>query len=386
MAHTFYKQKGGEDESYRAESRLLEDYGHQVERFERHNRDLDTVSKSVVALKTIWNQECAGQLAQVATRTQADVVHFQNTFPLISPAAYSAARRTGSAVVQSLRNYRYSCVNGLLFRDGQICEACSGKSLAWPGVRHRCYRRSAVGSAVVASMQSAHKLIGTYDRQVDLYIAVSDFVKHKYVEFGLAADKIVVKPNFVYPDPGPDYDKRPFAVYVGRLSAEKGAARLIQTWRQEGFTLDLRVVGDGPDRQRLEALAADLPQISFLGTQPLLDTYDLIGQASFVVVPSEWYEPFGRTAVEGLAKGTPVVCADIGGLSEIIRDGVTGFKFRAGDPDSMGEALRRAIEQRGNPTMLHQARAEYENRYSAQANHDILLQTYREAILRRQEG
>lgn len=386
MAHTFYKQKGGEDESYRAESRLLEDHGHAVERFERHNRDLDTVSKSVVAIKTIWNQDCARQLAQVAVRAQADVVHFQNTFPLISPAAYSAARRSGAAVVQSLRNYRYSCVNGLLFRDGQICESCSGKSLAWPGVRHRCYRRSAVGSAVVASMQSAHKLLGTYDRQVDLYIAVSEFVRRKYIEFGLAADKIVVKPNFVYPDPGPDYDKRPYALYVGRLSDEKGAARLIQTWQQENFPLELRIVGDGPDRQRLEALAADLPQVSFLGSRPLSDTYALIGQASFVVVPSEWYEPFGRTAVEGLAKGTPVVCADIGGLSEIIRDGVTGFKFRASDSDSMAQALRRAIEQRGDLSMQRRARAEYEERYSAQANYDILMQTYREAIQRRGGG
>ncbi|PNY79773.1 glycosyltransferase [Deinococcus koreensis] len=384
MAHTFYKQKGGEDESYRAESRLLEDHGHRVERFERHNRDLDGVAPARMAQMTIWNQACARELAEVVARERADVVHFQNTFPVISPAAYSAARRAGAAVVQSLRNYRHSCVNGLLFRNGQICEACTGKSLAWPGVRHRCYRQSTVASAVVASMQSAHKLIGTYDHQVDLYIAVSEFVRRKYIEFGLPPEKIVVKPNFVYPDPGPRFDKRPYAVYAGRLSEEKGVARLVETWLREAPGLELCVVGEGPQRARLEALAGGGPQIRFLGARPLQETYDLIGEASFVVVPSEWYEPFGRTAVEGLAKGTPVICADIGGLSEIIQDGVTGFKFRAGDSRSLAHVLHQAAARWDDGELRRRARREFERRYSASANLDILMRAYRTAWERRQ--
>lgn len=385
MAHTFYKQKGGEDESYRAEARLLEDHGHLVERFERHNSELDQVSQVQAALKTIWNQECARQLSRVVGTAQPDIVHFQNTFPLISPASYYAARRQGAAVIQALRNYRYSCVNGLLFRDGQVCEQCTGSSVALAGIRHRCYRHSFVGSAVVASMQSVHKLLHTYDRQVDVYIAVSEFVRRKYMEFGIDGERIVVKPNFVYPDPTPHFEKQPYAVFVGRLTPEKGVGRLIEAWRREQVGLELRIVGDGPERQTLEAQAGGLSNVTFLGGRSLEETYAQIAEASYVIVPSEWYEPFGRTAVEGLAHGTPVICSDIGGLSEIVEDGVTGFKFRAGDTVSLGQALLRAVERMDDRTLRVQAREAYERRYSAAANHELLQRAYAQAVQRRRQ-
>ncbi|MFC3834454.1 glycosyltransferase [Deinococcus rufus] len=379
MAHTFYKQKGGEDESYRAESQLLQDHGHDVARYERHNRELDGQSVSQTALNTVWNSRCAREIAAFTAHSQADVVHFQNTFPLMSPAVYGAARRQGAAVVQALRNYRYSCVNGLLFRDGQICEACTGRSFALPGIQHRCYRHSAVGSAVVATMQSAHKLMHTYDRQVDVYIAVSAFVREKYIQFGISPERIVVKPNFVYPDPGAQLTPGDYAVFVGRLSPEKGVRRLVETWQREQFGMELRIVGDGPERERLEAQVGRDSGIRFLGGLPLAQTYAQIAGAAFVVVPSEWYEPFGRTAVEGLAHGTPVVCADIGGLSEIVDEGVTGFKFTAGDTDALASALRRAVDRHTDPTLRVQARAAYEQRYSAEANYDALMAAYARA-------
>ncbi|THF87339.1 glycosyltransferase [Deinococcus sp. KSM4-11] len=384
MAHTFYKQKGGEDESYRAESRLLEDHGHHVERYERHNRELDALPAARIALKTIWNTQSAREIAAVTSQAQADVVHFQNTFPLMSPSVYGAARRQGAAVVQALRNYRHSCVNGLLFRDGQICEACTGRAFALPGIEHRCYRHSAVGSAVVASMQSTHKLLRTYDRQVDLFIAVSSFVRQKYIEFGIDPERIVVKPNFVYPDPGAQLATGSYAVFVGRLSAEKGARRLIEVWLRERLGMELRIVGDGPERAGLEALADDHDGISFLGSLPLTETYAQIAGAAFVVVPSEWYEPFGRTAVEGLAHGTPVVCAAIGGLGEIVQDGVTGFTFTPGHSDSLAGALHQAVARRDDVSMRTDARAAYERWYSPDSNYAVLISAYQRAMNHRQ--
>ncbi|WP_309571716.1 glycosyltransferase [Deinococcus sp.] len=380
MAHTFYKQKGGEDESYRAESRLLEDHGHHVERYERHNRELDGMPAARIALNTIWNSQSARDVASITSQAHADVVHFQNTFPLMSPSVYSAARRQGAAVVQALRNYRLSCVNGLLFRDGQICEACTGRSFARPGIAHGCYRHSAVGSAVVASMQSLHKLIRTYDRQVDLYIAVSGFVRLKYIEFGLDPERIVVKPNFVYPDPGAQLVPGQYALFVGRLSAEKGVRRLVEVWRRERLGMELRIVGDGPERGRLEAQAAGQDGVSFLGSLPLDQTYAQIAGAAFIVVPSEWYEPFGRTAVEGLAHGTPVVCADIGGLGEIVQDGVTGFTFTAGHSDSLAGALHHAVVRREDASLRVNARAAYERWYSPDSNYTTLMSAYQRAI------
>ncbi|GHF36071.1 glycosyltransferase involved in cell wall biosynthesis [Deinococcus metalli] len=379
MAHTFYKQKGGEDESYRAEARLLEDHGHHVVRYERHNRELDGLPAAQIALKTLWNAQSAREVGLVAADAGADVVHFQNTFPLMSPAVYSAARRRGAAVVQALRNYRHSCVNGLLFRDGHLCESCSGRSFALPGIQHRCYRHSTVGSAVVATMQSTHKLLRTYERHVDLFIAVSGFVRQKYIEFGIDPDRIVVKPNFVYPDPGAQLAPGSYALFVGRLSAEKGVRRLVEVWLRERPGLDLRIVGDGAERGDLEALAGSDARISFLGGLSLPQTYAQIAGAAFVVVPSEWYEPFGRTAIEGLAHGTPVVCSAIGGLAEIVEDGVTGFTFEAGDAESMTAALRRAVSRVDDGQLRVNARAAYERSYSPQANYEILMSAYHHA-------
>src|SRR5262249_25469144 len=150
------------------------------------------------------------------------VVHFHNTFPLVSPAAYWAARAGGAGVVQTLHNFRTMCNNALLFRDGHACESCVGRFFAWPGVLHRCYRGSLSASIGVATAAAAHRLIGTWKNAVDVYIALSNFSKNKFIEGGMPAEKIVVKPNFLDPDPRAGSGRGGYAIFVGRLSPEKG--------------------------------------------------------------------------------------------------------------------------------------------------------------------
>uniref|UniRef100_UPI002869EBA4 glycosyltransferase n=1 Tax=Deinococcus sp. TaxID=47478 RepID=UPI002869EBA4 len=201
LVHNFYQQPGGEDVVFRAESSLLSSAGHRVQEYTVTNDDVGQKSKLTLAAHTIWNAGAASRLAQEVRRGGFDVVHFHNTFPLLSPAVYRAVRAAGAATVQTLHNYRLLCANALLFRDGHICEACLGH-LPLPAIRHRCYRGSLGASATVAVMQVTHRALGTYDRQVDAYIVLTDFARSKFIEGGLPADRLHVKPNFLAPDPG----------------------------------------------------------------------------------------------------------------------------------------------------------------------------------------
>jgi len=217
VAHNFYQIGGGEDQVYQDEAALLESHGHRVTRFSVHNDDLKNTGKLAMAKMTVWNGRLAKKIADLVRSEQIEVVHFTNTFPQISPAAYYSVRKAGAAVVQSLHNYRFICPSALFLRDGKVCESCMGKLVPYPAIKYGCYRDSKSASAVVAGMLATHRVMGTYQRAVDAYIALTEFGKQKFIEAGLPAEKISVKPNFVLPDPGEGAGNGGFALFVGRL-------------------------------------------------------------------------------------------------------------------------------------------------------------------------
>ncbi len=230
VAHNFYQQAGGEDQVYHAEVALLRECGHDVVPFEVHNDAVAGMGKLGLAKATVWNGEIAGRLGEVVRRERADVVHFHNTFPLISPAGYYAARRAGAAVVQTLHNFRLMCPVALFYRDGRPCEDCLGKPVAWPGVVHACYRGSRATTAVTAAAVAAHRAAGTFQNAVDAYVCLTGFARDQFVAGGLPPAKLHVKPNFVHPDPGVRGGGDGSAVFVGRLSEEKGVLPLLAAW------------------------------------------------------------------------------------------------------------------------------------------------------------
>jgi len=247
MVHNFYQRPGGEDESFAEEAELLERHGHPVHRYTRHNDEVEDMGRFHLALTSVWSWETRRGLRQAMEDFKPEVVHFQNTFPLVSPAAYGVPSAAGVAVVQSLRNYRLLCLNGLLFRDGHVCEDCVGKFVPWPGILHACYRGTRGGSTVAAGVLTFHRMLDTWRRNVDLFLANTEFSKGKFTAIGLPADRIRVKPNFVAPDPGPGPGGGQYALYVGRLSPEKGIRTLLQAWRNLPH-VRLLIVGDGPMR------------------------------------------------------------------------------------------------------------------------------------------
>lgn len=375
MVHAHYRLRGGEDESTELEAEMLRRHGHEVVTLYRNNRDLETISRGRVALQTVWNASTYNDVLGVIRDRRPDVVHLQNSFPSVSPSVILAAASRRVPVVQSLRNYRLLCLAATLFRNGQHCELCVGRP-PLPGVRHGCYSGSRSASAVVASMLLVHRSLGTWTRGVARFIATSRYVREKYVSAGFAADAIAVKPNMIHPDPGVGAGEGDFVLYVGRLTEEKGLRTLINAWRRKACSGQLVIVGEGPLSGFVAEVAGSGLGIQWRGRQTLDATLDLMGRAKAVVVPSEWAEPFGRVVVESFARGTPVIAASAGALSELVQDGENGWLYEPGNVDELSTHLRAALVAENPRRMREAARQSFERHYTADVNYEVLREIY----------
>ena len=161
VSHNFYQLPGGEDEVFRSESRLLAEHGHEVVPYVADNTVIGTTGGLGLAGRTVWNRDTYRELRRLCQARRPRVVHFHNTFPLLSPSVYYAARAEGVPVVQTLHNFRLACPNALFFRQGTVCKDCVGKAIPWPGVVHACYRGSRPASAATAAMLGIHRALGT---------------------------------------------------------------------------------------------------------------------------------------------------------------------------------------------------------------------------------
>jgi glycosyltransferase involved in cell wall biosynthesis len=350
--------------------------GHLVEVYEENNERIAELNPMRMAVNTVWSVEAYKTIRSRLREQPHDLVHVQNFFPLISPSIYYAAKAEKVPVVQTLRNYRLLCPNALFFRDGHVCEDCLGKFVPWPGILHACYRdRMATG--VVTAMLTTHRMLRSWTEAVDIYIALTEFARQKFIQGGFPAEKIVVKPNFVHPDPGTGEGRGGYALFVGRLSPEKGISTLLEAWKQLGGKIPLKIVGDGPLALQVAEAAKQMLGVEWLERKPLEEVYELIGQAAFIVFPSEWYETFGRVAIEAFAKGTPVIAAAIGAIAELVEPERNGFHFRPGDPQDLAAKVELALSQPGKLAQMRQeARAEFEKKYTAKENYLRLMRIY----------
>ena len=381
LCHNYYQQPGGEDHSFAAEASLLESHGHEVVRYTVHNNSIERMSRFEAARRTLWNRETFHGLRELIRRERPAVMHCTNIFPLISPAAYYAAQAEGVTIVQSLRNYRLFCPNGCFFRNGYVCEDCLGRKFPWPGIVHGCYHSSRTTSAVVAGMLSLHWVMRTWIRKVHRYFTPTEFSRQKFLEGGLVEEQVAVKPNFVHPDPGAGEGRGGYAVFVGRLSPEKGVEMLLTAWPQLARRLPLKIIGDGPLAEQVRATANETAGIDWLGLRPSREVMAILGEAACLVMPSIWYETFGRTIIESYSKGTPVVASRLGAMAELVHDGRTGVLFEPGNPEDLTTKIHQLLDDPGMlGKMRRSARREYEEKYTAVTNYRLLMAIYEEAV------
>jgi glycosyltransferase involved in cell wall biosynthesis len=315
LVHDHYRSSApsGEDQVFRNELTLLKKHGVDVTTFERFNDDINDssrIKRLKLARDTAWSPTTYQDLSELVSEIRPDIAHFHNTFPLISPSAYLACREYGVPVVQTLHNFRLICPGALLIRDGRPCEDCVGTNLL-PALRYRRYRGSLPATGALVWMLMRNRWHGTYTTLVNRYIALTEFAAGRLIAGGLPRDRMSVKPNFSPNISVPGTGDGGYVVYVGRLSEEKGVRTLLTAWKLVAG-IPLKIMGDGPLRKELELIAMrDNISAEFLGFCDRPTIVDIVGRATFQIIPSEWYEGFPMVVVEAYACGTPVVASRI---------------------------------------------------------------------------
>jgi glycosyltransferase involved in cell wall biosynthesis len=385
LVHNTYQHPGGEDVVFEQEKQMLEDAGHEVVTYCRSNDEipgLSSLSRLILPIRITWASDTKHEFERLLHREKPDLVHIHNTFMMVSPSIYSACRECRVPVIQTLHNFRLLCPASGFFRDAGPCEECVDHGLL-RSVRYGCYRSSRAATAAVAAMLASHRVLGTWTRSIDRYIALNNFSREKFVSAGLPSEKVTVKPNFVSPDPGAGDNRRDYAVFVGRASLEKGIFTLVEAWTGFGISYPLQIVGDAPDRAVLETEARKrgVSSITFRGQLGHSDAVAAIKNARLLIMPSVSYETFGMSIVEAFACGTPVVCSRLGGMQELVKHQLTGLHFTPGDAGDLAETVRWALDHPSRLAEMGRAgRREFEMHYTAKANYSRLMEIYEQAI------
>ncbi|HWG99002.1 MAG TPA: glycosyltransferase family 4 protein [Pilimelia sp.] len=317
VAHNRYRsaQPSGENMIVEQEIAELRAVGVEVLPFLRDSDDIARMSPAARVLlpaSPVYNRSAQRELSALLTVHRPDVLHLHNPYPLLSPWVVRTAHRHGVPVVQTVHNYRHVCSPGLYYRDGHVCQDCRGRLLRLPGVVHGCYRGSRAQSAVMAAALAVHR--PTW-RSVDRYLALTSAIAAHLGEYGIPAERIVVKPNSV-PDPGPPGGPGTGFLFLGRLTPEKGLDLLLAAWRRhpDGALGPLRIAGDGPQRPLAEAAAAEREDVTFLGPLPRARVLAELRATAVVVVPSILHDVLPTVAIEALAHGRPVLGTALGGI------------------------------------------------------------------------
>lgn len=396
VLHNHYRRPGGEDIVAQSEIDLLRSRG--VEVLPIQTRQIDGnggIGDLVrIARSTAWSADSYEYVRRMCEGFRPDVAHVHNFWMKLSPSVHKACHDSGVPTVQTLHNFRLLCTNALLLRNGKVCEDCVGR-VPWRGVVRRCYRNSLLASGAVAQMVVANRRRGTWHADVDAFIALSQHSRRKFVTGAVPADRIFVKPNFV-PDPGVPAappSRSNIVVYAGRLSEEKGVDTLLAAWSAGDLGRFGRLVlaGDGPARDSLISLMNRLGRtasgVTFLGDKTHDEVMALMAGARAAVQPSICYETFGVTVAEAFACGRPVIVSNIAALNEIVSHGHTGLYAEPSDHAGLATALAAILrDDRLADELGENARTEYLDAYTPDANYEMLMKVYAFAMARRRRA
>lgn len=398
IVHNQYKSRGGEETVFDLEYALLKENGNEIYPFLDDNKTLEMkglFAKFALGLNTIWSLKAYRTFYHFLKKYKPDIIHVHNTFPKLSPSIYWAANKLQIPVVQTLHNYRFTCANGLLLRDQKPCEACVGKKVPLPALKYNCYRNSKSATAAIVGMQVVNRMIGTYKNKVNIYITLTEFFKTLMVRSGLPEEKIMVKPHFI-PDPYELLDSQKTLndmtskgksskqiVFVGRLAYEKGLDLLLDAWsRLATHDYNLVIIGQGPERAKLENQYKQFPNIIWRGFLERKEVLEEVYKSKFTVISSRTYETFSLVLIEAFALGVPAIVPNHAGFPEVRSSTETGILYSPGNVEDLHSALSQAIhiEDETWHTWSQQARQIYVQKYSPEVNYEHLLNIYEHAI------
>ncbi|WP_262511950.1 glycosyltransferase family 4 protein [Marinilabilia rubra] len=379
FVHNRYKQAGGEDSVVKMESQMLKRNGHDVELLEFDNTEIKSfLSKIKTFFSVIYSKSSKKGIRRTLENSDFDLIHVHNFFPLISPSIYDLANEYDLPVVQTLHNYRIICPGALLMKNSKVCEKCiTGNYMH--SVLYRCYRKSFFGSLSLAMMDYVNRKRNTWNTKIDKVICLTEFAKSKFIEGGISEDLITVKPNFIeYRGDNLESTRENLGLFVGRLSHEKGIAKLIQM--HDYLDGKVLIVGDGPLINKLKGL----DKFIVYGKQNSEQVNQLMKKASFLIFPSIWYEGLPMTIIEAFSNRLPVVASKLGAMKEIIKHEATGLLFNLIDLQDGIDNINRAFN---NFALMRDygnaAYCQYLNQYTDKVNLKQMLEIYKEVLEKR---
>ncbi|PRY11225.1 glycosyltransferase involved in cell wall biosynthesis [Pontibacter ummariensis] len=388
IIHNHYKQTGGEDTVFFAEIALLEEHGHTVETLTFSNNDVNSAAEKLqAALGVVYNYKGARAVDERIKLFKPDVVHVHNFFPLLSPAVFYVCQKHQVPVVMTLHNYRLICPSTYLHYHGKVHLENVQKVFPLKPIKDGAYRDSSFQTASVVLTTGLHKLLGTWRNKVNLFIALTPGAAALFQNSSLQLkpEQLVVKPNFTA-DLGLGAEEREeYFLYVGRLSPEKGLETLLEAQALRSFKL--KVIGDGPLREAVEAHAAKYPALEYLGYQKRDRVVEELKRARGLIFPSEWPEMFGMSIIEAFSTATPVIAARIGGGEYLVQDGCNGLHYQPGDARDLANKVKELEQNKSYALGLGKsARQDYLHHYTPEVNYQLLLNIYQRALGQKKES
>jgi len=401
----FFFLKGGAERYFFDLAELLTQKGHQVlvwstqysKNFPWPDKDsfakYNNLSKGegiwedlIKARQIFWNRQAAKKLEKLISEKKPDIAHLHNIFGHLSPSIIYTLKKYNIPIVVTLHDYKMFCPNYQFFSQDKICFDCLQRKNFRSCFSKKCVKNSRIKSLVGYLEGKWQRDILKLTEKIDFFLAPSLYIKNKAIQAGVPVEKIVHLSHFVDVTSweaklsSKQIDSPKYILYSGRLSQEKGVGLLIKSYLENQFKLtkwELRIMGDGPDRQKLEKLAKGHKQIKFLGHKSGLELRQIISDAHLIVYPSLWPENSPYSIIEGQFLKKPVLAARIGGLPEMIKDQKTGLLFRPNDLIDLIRKINWVVNNLGKAKEIgRQAQKMVLDKYSPESHYQKLIKIY----------
>jgi glycosyltransferase involved in cell wall biosynthesis len=382
LVHNFYQHRGGEEVSVELLSKILTDNGHKIIPFYYDSNDIrkfNFVDKFLIPFRLLYSKTTKNKVEQLIFKEKPDIAHIHNLFPLITPWILYTLKKYNIPVVMTLHNYRLLCLNGLFLKnDGEICESCKNGNFVC-GILNKCYHNSYFQSTGVAMPLWFHRKMWTFVKNIDVFIAPSKFLRQKYIASAFPQENIITIPHFIdLENYKTDIQFDNYAIFIGRLSQEKGVLTIVKAFKDIAG-IKLKILGEGPFKKELQNFVTNnkIDNIEFLGFVNGKEKVDLLKKAMFLIFPSECYENMPYTILESFACGVPVVASKIGGVVELVEEGITGFLFEAKNvSDLKGKIIKLVSDKELLLRMRNNVRKVAEEKYCKEVGYRNIISVY----------